>query len=102
MGTTKKAKKAENKVVKTNSKGKTEIVLKMVEQGKTRKDIIDKLVSMDESVSRKSNAGLVCHIFKAHNLIGKVPSGVDRKKKKEVKVKEKTSNKKIKKVNKAA
>ena len=63
---------------KKNGKGKTEIVLKMVEAGKTRKQIIDKLEEMDSNISRKSNAALVSRIFKAHDLAGKVASGVER------------------------
>ena len=72
---------------------KTQTVLKMVENGKTRKEIIDKLVSLNPEVSRKSNAGLVCHIFK-RNSINSIPSGVKRgAPKKQVKVK---SSKKVK------
>ena len=95
---TKKAQKATKKettkkaAVKKDPKkgdGKTALVLKMAEAGKTRKQIIDKLVEMNPDVSRKSNAGLVVHIFKRYDLIGKVDSGVERKAKKKIKVKAK-------------
>ena len=84
MSTTKKApvKKATPKGIQ--NKGKTELVLKMVGEGKDRKAILDALIKMDNSISRKSNAGLVSHIFKAHNLLGKVASGVERGAKKKV------------------
>lgn len=58
--------------------GKTAMVLQMVEKGKTRKEILDYLVGLDKDISRKSNAGLVSHIFKAYDLLGKVDSGVER------------------------
>jgi len=77
--TTKKhTKKEVANQAKKKGKGKTEMVLKMVEAGKTRKQIIDKLVEMDPNVSRKSNAALVSRIFRAHDLVGKVASGVER------------------------
>jgi len=87
--TTEKAVIAKTKEAKTEKTepNKTEIVLKMVAAGKTRKVILDKLVSLDENISRKSNAGLVSHIFKAHDLLGKVESGAKKgPAKKEVKV----------------
>jgi hypothetical protein len=77
--------------------GKTETVLLMVEKGKTRKQILDVLCEMNQEVSRKSNAGLVSHIFKTHELLGKVESGVDKTKKVQVVVKKtvvKKNNKK--------
>ncbi len=78
--TAKKAasKKAPAKEKAFQNKGKTELVLKMVTAKKNRKQILDKLVTMDPSISRKSNAGLVSHIFKANNLLGKVESGSER------------------------
>ena len=97
--TTKKASPKESKkTTNSNNKGKTSLILKMVNQGKNRKQILDKLVEMDSTVSRKSNAGLVSHVFKTHNLLGKVPSGIQRKEKKEIKVKTKKKAKKTKKV----
>ena len=78
------------------NKGKTEAVLKMVAAGKTRKQILDKLVGMDDSISRKSNAGLVSHIFKANDLLGKVESGSERgAPKKKVVVKAKAKKAKV-------
>ena len=73
----KKAKKGSDKkeTKAFSSKGKTELVLQMVEKGKNRSEILDKLCEMDESISRKSNAGLVSHIFKANDLLGQVESG---------------------------
>lgn len=90
----KKAKAPEKKAFQ--NKGKTELVLKMVTAKKTRKEILDKLVTMDSSISRKSNAGLVSHIFKANDLLGKVESGSERgapKKKVVVKAKKTTKAK---------
>lgn len=43
--------------------GKTAIVKKMVEAGKSRKQILDKLESLNPDVPRKSNAGLVSVIL---------------------------------------
>jgi len=90
---TKSTKTQKQEAAKATSKGKTELVLKMVEQGKTRKQILDKLCEMDDSIPRKSNAGLVSHIFKKNELLGKVESGVERGKKKEVKILPKKSKK---------
>ena len=75
-------KKVEKKVDKN---AKTYIILEMVEQGRNRKQIIDKLVNLNNDISRKSNAGLVSHTFKKHNLFGIVESGVDRTQKKKIK-----------------
>jgi len=67
--------------------GKTAIVKKMVAAGKNRKQILDKLESMNPDVPRKSNAGLVSVIL---NQMGKrsIASGVEgHAKKKTIKVK---------------
>jgi len=69
--------------VTAKPKGKKVLtILKMVEAGKTRKQIIDKLVSLDENISRKSNAGLVSHILTKNALT--IESGTDRAKKKTI------------------
>lgn len=73
-------------VKKVKETTKTDSVLDWVEAGKTRKYIIDELCKMTPDSTRKSQAGLVSHIFKKHDLLGKVPSGVERVEKKEVKV----------------
>lgn len=39
--------------------GKTGLVRKMVDQGKNRKQILDKLESLNPDIPRKTNAGLV-------------------------------------------
>jgi len=71
------------KTKKESTKGvKVLTILKMVEAGKTRKQIIDKLVSINEEISRKSNAGLVSHILTKNSLT--IDSGVDRTKKKTI------------------
>lgn len=87
--TKKNTKKADTKKAALAKKisGKTELVLSMVEKGKNRKEILDVLCKINPDVSRKSNSGLVSHIFKAHNLLGKVPSGVERGKKVQIVVK---------------
>jgi len=66
--------------------GKTGIITKMVEQGKNRKQILDKLVSLNPDVTRKTNSGLVS------TTLGKmdkrnIDSGVTHGKKKIVVVK---------------
>ena len=85
--TTNKTKQAKTEV---KAKGKAYIVIQLVVKGQARKDILDKLVEMDPKISRKSNAGLVSHLFTKHNLIGKVDSGVQRAVKKAVTVKAKS------------
>ena len=52
---------ATKKVVENNygKGGKTGLVVKMVEQGKNRKQILDKLESLNTDIPRKTNAGLV-------------------------------------------
>lgn len=88
------SKETKKVVAAKKTTGKTEIVLSMVEKGKNRKEILDALCKLNPDISRKSNAGLVSHIFVAHKLIGKVESGVERAQKKEVKVKASTAAKK--------
>jgi len=85
------AKKAPSKESTVNNQygngGKTAIVKKMVAAGKNRKQILDKLESMNPDVPRKSNAGLVSVIL---NQMDKrnIASGVEgHAKKKTIKVK---------------
>ena len=84
--TTTKETKAKSEKTQPKKQSKTDLILKMVEAGKTRKQIIDKLMTISD-IPRKSNAALVSRVFKAHDLLGKVPSGVERKPKKKVIVK---------------
>lgn len=94
MAKTKKEVETAKVEPKKKTTGKTDLVLKMVEKGKTRKEILDTLCDLNNDVSRKSNAGLVSHIFKAYDLLGKVESGVEKRKKIEVVVVSKKKTKK--------
>jgi len=66
--------------------GKTGIIVRMVEQGKNRKQILDKLVSLNPDVTRKTNSGLVSTTLGKMNKRN-IDSGVARGKKKIVVVK---------------
>lgn len=64
-------------------KTKTQVVLDMIEKGKTRKQILDRLAQMDESISRKSNQGFVSKIISNYQVeISEVEVKKSSKKKK--------------------
>ena len=54
--------------------GKTGVIRKMALAGKTRKDILDKLVSLNPEISRKTNSGLVSVELGKMNMRD-IPSG---------------------------
>jgi len=66
--------------------GKTGLITKMVDQGKNRKQILDKLESLNSDIPRKTNAGLVSITLKK---LGKrdIDSGGTRGRKKAIVVK---------------
>ena len=86
----KKVTPKKDKVVEVNNQygkgGKTAVIIKMVEAGKDRKQILDKLESLNPDIPRKTNAGLVSITL---SKLGKrnIPSGVTNgSRKKNVKV----------------
>ena len=66
--------------------GKTAIVVKMVDQGKNRKQILDKLESLNPDIPRKTNAGLVSITLQKLGKRG-IDSGGTRGRKKTIVVK---------------
>jgi len=77
----------------TKSPTKTDFILQWVKEGKTRKFIIDQLVEMSgPKAIRKSSASLCSQVLKKHNLLNKVESGIENRKRKN-KTKEKNAKK---------
>ncbi len=77
--------------------GKTGVIRKMASAGKTRKQILDKLESMNPDIPRKTNAGLVSVELGKLDMRD-IPSGATngtRKKTITVTAKKKTGKKKI-------
>ncbi len=66
--------------------GKSAIVRKMVETGKNRKQILDKLESLNPDIPRKTNAGLVSVILKQLGKRGISSGVVNGSRKKTIKV----------------
>ena len=70
-------KKAEKRVNQYGKGGKIGVIKKMVASSKNRKQILDKLESLNPEIPRKTNAGLVSITLKK---LGKrdIPSGTTR------------------------